>query len=106
MQPFVEDTTNFAMINYSGAWNGGLFTYGGNVLSDGERFYAGSQMWEIDYNRISSAGLDNLTADYLPSSSFVTVTAVPEPGTVALIGIGATVTAIAIFRRRATAPLI
>lgn len=36
-------------------------------------------MWEFDYNRTSAAGLTNFTADYLPSSSFVTVTAVPEP---------------------------
>jgi autotransporter-associated beta strand protein len=102
VQPFVEDTTIFAMINYSGAWNGGLFTYGGNVLSDGERFYAGSQMWEIDYNRTSSAGLDNFTADYLPSSSFVTVTAVPEPSTLVLMAIGAGVAAVAARQRHAS----
>ena len=87
-QPFVKDTTIFALVNYSGSWNGGLFTYGSNVLSDGERFSVGSQVWEIDYDRTSSAGLDNFTADYLPSSSFVTVTAVPEPATLALAAIG------------------
>lgn len=70
--PFVEDTTIFAMINYSGAWNGCLFTYGGTPVADGSRFSVGSQWWEIDYNRTSSAGLGNFTADYLPSSSFVT----------------------------------
>ena len=102
VQPFVEDTTIFAMINYSGAWNGGLFTYGGNVLSDGERFYAGSQMWEIDYNRTSATGLDNFTADYLPSSSFVTVTAVPEPSTLVLMAIGAGVAAVAARQRHAS----
>ena len=37
--------------------NSGLFTYGANVLSDGERFMAGSQQWEIDYNRTSATGL-------------------------------------------------
>ena len=55
-----------------------------NVPSDGERFLAGSQTWEIDYNRTSAAGLDNFTADYLPSGSFVVITAVPEPSTVAM----------------------
>jgi autotransporter-associated beta strand protein len=83
-QAFVDDTTIFALINYAGAWNGGLFTYNGSVLADGDRFTVGSQEWEIDYNRTSSAGLDNFTGDYLPSSSFVAVTAVPEPSTVAL----------------------
>jgi hypothetical protein len=83
----VEDTTIFAMINYSGAWNGGLFTYNGSPLADGSRFSVGSQQWQIDYN--SPTGGSNYTSDYLPSSSFVTVMAVPEPGTFALLGIGA-----------------
>ena len=98
--PFVEDTTIFALINYSGPWNGGLFTYGGNVLADGSQFSVGSQRWEIDYNRTSSAGLDNFTADYLPSSSFVTVMAVPEPSTLALAVLVAGLTAVAARRRR------
>jgi autotransporter-associated beta strand protein len=98
IQPFVEDTTIFALINYSGSWNGGLFTYGSNVLSDGERFTAGSQMWEIDYN--ASTGGDNFTADYLPSSSFVTVTAVPEPSTYAMALAGLAFGGYTIFRRR------
>lgn len=101
VQPFVENTTIFALINYSGSWNSGLFTYGGNVLADGSQFQVGSQWWEIDYNRTSSAGIDNFTADYLPSSSFVTVTAVPEPATLtlALLGVAAGL-AVAAFRRR------
>ena len=97
-RPFVDTTTIFAMINYSGTWNGGLFTYGANVLTDGERFTVGSQEWEIDYNRTSSAGLANLTGDYLPSSSFVAITAVPEPSTLVLMGLG--VAAFALTRRR------
>ena len=45
---------------------------------------------EIDYN--SPTGGSNYTSDYLPSSSFVTVMAVPEPGTIALMlaGLAAT----------------
>ena len=86
------------MINYSGSWNNGLFTYNGNELADGERFQVGSQLWEIDYNRTSAAGLDNFTSDYV-SGSFVTVTAVPEPGTLALLVAGAT--AAVAFTRKA-----
>jgi hypothetical protein len=94
----VDNTTIFALVNYSGVWNGGLFTYGGTVLADGSQFQVGSQFWEIDYNRTSVAGLDNFTSDYV-SGSFVTVTAVPEPATLLLAGLGIALAA-ARHRRR------
>jgi autotransporter-associated beta strand protein len=86
--PFVNDTTIFALINYSGTWNNGVFTYNGTELADGAWFLVGSQKWEIDYNRTSSTGLDNFTGDYLPASSFVTITAVPEPSASVLLAVG------------------
>jgi len=85
-QPFINNTTIFALINYSGSWNGGLFSYGGTPLADSSTFTVGSQQWEIDYN--SPTGGSNYTSDYLPSSNFVTVMAVPEPGTLALLAVG------------------
>jgi autotransporter-associated beta strand protein len=88
--PFVQDTTVFAFINYSGTWNGGLFSYAGTVLADGGLFKVGNQWWEIDYNRTSPIGLDNFTSDYV-SGNFVTITAVPEPSTLVLLGIGGAV---------------
>jgi autotransporter-associated beta strand protein len=87
-QAFVEDTTIFALVNYSGTWNGGLFTYGSTVLADGGVFAVGSQQWQIDYDRTSSAGLDNYTGNYLPDSRFVVITAVPEPAAAGLAASG------------------
>ena len=88
------------MINYTGSWNGGLFTFGSNILADGERFMVGDQQWEIDYDRTSAAGLANFTGDYLPSSSFVTVTAVPEPSSIALALAGLACGGFSMWRRR------
>jgi len=93
-QPFVEDTTVFAMINYTGTWNEGLFTYNGQTLTNGSRFFVGSQMWEIDYAYVydtvtpgSTVRPFNFQGSHLPASgtqTFVTITAVPEPATLAL----------------------
>jgi autotransporter-associated beta strand protein len=94
------DGTIFALINYSGAWNNGLFTYNGTALADGSRFFVGSQEWEIDYNRTSSTGLDNFTGDYRPSSSFVAITAVPEPSTWAMALAGLACGGYVVRRRR------
>jgi hypothetical protein len=81
------DGTIFALINYSGTWNGGLFSYAGQPLADGDNFFVGAEEWQIDYN--SSTGGVNFTGDYLPTSSFVTVTAVPEPGSLAILAAAA-----------------
>ena len=97
---FIEDTTVFAMINYTGTWNGGLFTYATEVLSDGEQFSVGDQQWRIDYNYVYDAGNPttirplNFQSDYQPTSgpqTFVAITAVPEPSTscLALAGLAA-----------------
>jgi autotransporter-associated beta strand protein/T5SS/PEP-CTERM-associated repeat protein len=109
VQPFVDDTTVFAMINYSGIWNGGLFSFNGTPLADGSRFSVGSQYWRIDYDYTYDTASPstirplNYQSDYLPSSgtqTFVTVTAVPEPGAFALAGLGVGLATVA-FRRRA-----
>ncbi|MFM8495579.1 MAG: autotransporter-associated beta strand repeat-containing protein [Planctomycetia bacterium] len=108
-QPFVEDTTVFAMINYSGTWNSGLFTYNGTPLADGSRFFVGSQQWEIDYNymydTVSPTTIRplNYQGDYLPSSgtqTFVAITAVPEPSTYAMALAGLTIGGYSMWRRR------
>jgi hypothetical protein len=64
----------------------------------------GSQLWEIDYD--SPTGGDNFTGDYLPSSSFVTVMAVPEPATLVVLAIGGVLAVWAARRRTADRRLV
>jgi hypothetical protein len=79
--PFADNTI-FALINYTGTWNGGVFTYNGSPLTDGSRFAFGGRDWDINY--ASPTGGVNFTGDYA-SGSFVTITAaVPEPSTWAM----------------------
>jgi len=72
--------TTLSLINYTGTWNGGFFTYDGNVLSDNGVFTAGLNTWQIHYGATSGglnfAGEYDLTGD----SRFINLTAIPEPG--------------------------
>ncbi|MFA7345595.1 MAG: autotransporter-associated beta strand repeat-containing protein [Terrimicrobiaceae bacterium] len=95
--PFAEGTT-FSLINYNGAWNNGLFTYNSNLLSDGETFSFNGQSWQIDYN--ATVGGVNFITEYLPSSSFVNITTVPEPETWGLLAVAGTF--LVVMRRRRT----
>lgn len=95
-------TTVFAMINYTGTWDGGRFTLNGTTLEDDSQFFVDDQMWQIDYN--STSGGLNYVSDYDTgaTSSFVTVTAVPEPSTTLMLVI-AGVAGVASARFRKTA---
>ena len=70
------------LISYSGAWNGGLFNYGG-ILADDSTFTFSGMDWSFNYND-TSAGT-NYTGD-LTGSNYVTMTAIPEPNFAALLG--------------------
>jgi hypothetical protein len=70
------------LISYSGAWNGGLFNYGSTLADDSIINFSGMD-WLFNYN--DTAAGTNYTGD-LTGSSFVTMTAVPEPGAAALVG--------------------
>jgi hypothetical protein len=90
------DGTTFTLINYNGTWNNGLFTYNLSSLADDSIFTFNSQSWQINYN--AASGGSNFAADYLSSSSFVNITAIPEPSTWALLA--ASLSVLAVLRRR------
>ena len=80
----------FSLINYTGTWNGGFFTLGGNELVDEEVFTFGLNTWRISYDD-ATGGL-NYTGEYFGGSdAFVNITAVtviPEPRAALLGGLG------------------
>lgn len=87
------DGTVFSLINYSGLWNGGLFTFDGDEIGDGETFTAGLNSWRLDYEE--AVGGLNFEDDHI-AGSFVNITAVPEPSAALLGGLGL----LALLRRR------
>jgi autotransporter-associated beta strand protein len=88
--------TTFTLINYSGTWNNGLFTFGAGTVADGGTFSAGLNLWELDYN--ASTGGVNFPGEHA-GGNFVNVTAViPEPSTFLLLATGGLATLV--FRRR------
>ena len=71
------------LLSYSGAWNGGLFNYASSTLADDSTFTFSGMDWAFNYN--DTVAGTNYTSD-LTGSSFVTMTAVPEPNVAALLG--------------------
>ncbi|MCX6880094.1 MAG: autotransporter-associated beta strand repeat-containing protein [Verrucomicrobia bacterium] len=79
------DGTTFSLINYTGAWNGGLFTLAGNELSNSEQFVAGLNTWQIAYD--AASGGANFSNEYV-GGRFVNMTVVPESAAALLGGLG------------------
>jgi autotransporter-associated beta strand protein len=71
------------LISYSGAWNGGLFSYSSSTLADDSTINFSSMEWLFNYN--DTAAGTNYTGD-LTGTSYVTMTAIPEPNVAALLG--------------------
>ena len=76
--------SKLTLISSGGAWNGGLFTYGGTTLADDSNITLGANIWKFNYNDIVAGS--NFTGDTTGATSFVTMMVVPEPNVAALLG--------------------
>jgi hypothetical protein len=84
--------TKFLLINYPD-WQGAMGAHFSGLV-DGATFALGLNTYKINYN----------DGDYRPAegSTFITLTTVPEPGTLTLLGIGALALAGRALRRKAS----
>lgn len=83
----------FTLMSYTGSWNGGLLKYLGTAVADDSTITFSGMQWTFNYNDTSAGS--NFTGD-LVGSNYVTMTAVPEPSSAILLGLGT----LALFRRR------
>jgi hypothetical protein len=83
--PFAPGTI-LTLVNYGGAWHGGVFSLNGTPLDQGGELTLGGTVWGIDYT--AATGGVNFQADQI-AGRFVNITVVPEPSTFALLGLGA-----------------
>jgi autotransporter-associated beta strand protein len=86
--------TKLTLISYDGAWNNGTFT----SYSDDSTFSFAGNTWQINYNDTTS-GSNFGTEANASGTAFVTLTVVPEPGTLVLAGLGGL---LMLHRRKAT----
>ncbi len=83
--------TTFSLVNYTGTWNNGLFSYNSAVLADGSQFTVGLNVWQINYT--ATTGGTNFAAEYA-SGHFVNIKVVsvitPYAAWAAAAGLNAT----------------
>ena len=93
----IPQGTVLSLVNYGGAWHGGLLTFSGSALAAEDQFTFGSNQFRIDYN--STVQGSNVTSPL--GANFVNLVAVPEPTVTlaALTGLGGS--CLILRRRRA-----
>ncbi len=86
----VLPNSKLTLISYSGAWNSGVFS----GFADDSEFSLGLNTWRINYND-SIAGINGGA-----NSNFVTITAVPEPSSILLLGLCSGLSILRLRRRK------
>ena len=82
------------LISY-GTWNGGLFSYNGSTLNNGDKFTLGSNEWLFKYD--DTTGGNNFLSDQTGASGYITMTVIPEPNVAMVAG---SLALMAMLRRR------
>lgn len=75
------------LISYTGTWNGGLFTYSGDIITDDSSIVFSGMNWIFNYNDTLEGS--NFTAD--SNGNFITMTAysvIPEPSSSLIVSLG------------------
>jgi autotransporter-associated beta strand protein len=85
--------TKFTLLSYTGTWNNGTF----NGYADDSTFLFASNEWRINYNDLT--GASNFASDQSGAAGFVTLTVIPEPSSLGLLGLGG-LGALLVRRRR------
>jgi autotransporter-associated beta strand protein len=85
--------TKFSLFSYTGVWNNGTF----NGYADDSTFLFANNEWRINYNDLT--GGSNFTGNQAGATGFVTLTVIPEPSSIGLLGLGG-VGALLVRRRR------
>jgi autotransporter-associated beta strand protein len=94
----IAQGTVLSLVNYGGAWNGGLLTYSGSALADEDQFTFGVNQFRIDYN--STVQGVNVTSPV--GANYVNLVAVPEPTTSVALLSGLGLSVLMLRRRRAS----
>ncbi|MEI6607461.1 MAG: hypothetical protein WCP35_19295 [Verrucomicrobiota bacterium] len=87
----VAFSTTLSLINYSGAFSGGFFTYvdatthAEKALTDGAQFTLGANTWKITYTA-TAGGLNALDVTGGHFINLTNLTAIPEPGSLLALG--------------------
>jgi len=91
----IPQNTVLSLVNYAGSWNGGLLTFGGTTLADGDQFTFGVNQFLIDYNSTTQGS--NVTTPV--GANYLNLVAVPEP-TITLAALASLGLAGLMLRRR------